>query len=51
MVGGVLSSIILCVMFTNLGGLVQTNPWLYLVIFAVLYITMDIFYSFKDVGF
>ena len=38
-------------MFTNMGGLVHTNPWLYLVLFAVLYITMDIFYSFKDVGF
>lgn len=50
-VGGVISSVILCVMFTNMGGLVQTNPWLYLIIFAVLYITMDIFYSFKDVGF
>ena len=38
-------------MFTNMGGLVHTNPWLYLILFAVLYITMDIFYSFKDVGF
>ena len=34
-----------------MGGLNKSNPWLYLFIFAVLYITMDIFYSFKDIGF
>ena len=34
-----------------MGGLTKTHPWLYLVIFAFLYIAMDIFYSFKDVGF
>ena len=50
-VGGVISSIVLLVLFTNLGGLNQTNPFLYLAIFALLYITMDIFYSFKDIGF
>lgn len=50
-VGGAISSVVLLVLFTDMGGLVNTNPWLYLVIFAVLYITMDIFYSFKDVGF
>lgn len=50
-IGGVISSIVLLVLFTNLGGLNQTNPFLYLAIFALLYITMDIFYSFKDIGF
>lgn len=50
-IGGAISSIILCILFTNMGGLVKTNPWLYLIIFAFLYIGMDIFYSFKDIGF
>lgn len=50
-VGGTISSIALLILFTNMGGLNKTNPWLYLFIFAVLYITMDIFYSFKDIGF
>ena len=36
---------------TSLGGLNTSNPILYLIAFAILYITMDIFYSFKDVGF
>lgn len=50
-VGGTISSIALLILFTNMGGLNKSNPWLYLFIFAVLYITMDIFYSFKDIGF
>lgn len=50
-VGGTISSVALLILFTNMGGLNKSNPWLYLFIFAVLYITMDIFYSFKDIGF
>lgn len=50
-VGGTVSSIILLLLFTNLGGLYAKNAMIYLVVFAILYITMDIFYSFKDVGF
>ena len=50
-VGGTVSSIILMLLFTNLGGLYAKNAMIYLVVFAILYITMDIFYSFKDVGF
>lgn len=49
--GGTIGSIVLALLFTNMGGLNTSNPVLYLAIFAVLYITMDIFYSFKDVGF
>ncbi|MHC3414266.1 MFS transporter, partial [Pediococcus pentosaceus] len=48
-VGGTVSSIILLLLFTNLGGLYAKNAMIYLVVFAILYITMDIFYSFKDV--
>lgn len=50
-VGGSVSAVILLILFTNLGGLYQKNAILYMIVFAVLYITMDIFYSFKDVGF
>lgn len=50
-VGGVISSITLLILFTDLGGLSRTNPFLYLIIFAILYIILDIFYSFKDIGF
>ena len=50
-IGGVVSSVILCILFIDAGWLIKTNPWLYLGLFALLYITMDIFYSFKDIGF
>lgn len=49
--GGTISSIALLILFTDMGGLNKTNPVLYLIIFAFIYITMDIFYSFKDIGF
>lgn len=50
-IGGTISAIILLLLFTNLGGLYKKNAIAYLVVFGILYITMDIFYSFKDVGF
>lgn len=49
--GGTVSSIILLVLFTNMGGLYKKNAIIYVILFGILYITMDIFYSFKDVGF
>lgn len=49
--GGVISAILLTALFTPLGGLNLSNPILYLVIFAIIYIVMDVFYSFNDVGF
>lgn len=50
-IGGTVSSVILLLLFTNMGGLYKKSAIGYLILFAILYITMDIFYSFKDVGF
>lgn len=50
-IGGTISAVILLILFTNMGGLYKKNAIAYLVVFGILYITMDIFYSFKDVGF
>ncbi|MDF9445351.1 glycoside-pentoside-hexuronide (GPH):cation symporter, partial [Limosilactobacillus mucosae] len=49
--GGIVSAVAISLLFTNLWGLTYKNPVLYLVVFAILYITMDIFYSFNDVAF
>lgn len=49
--GGVISAVLLAALFTPLGGLNLSNPILYLVLFAIIYIVMDVFYSFNDVGF
>ena len=50
-VGGTVGSVALIILFTNMGGLNKSNPLLYLIIFGIIYIIMDIFYSFKDIGF
>lgn len=50
-IGGTIGSIALIILFTSMGGLNKSNPMAYLILFAIIYITMDIFYSFKDIGF
>ena len=49
--GGVFSAVAIAILFTNMGGLTYKNPLLYLIVFAILYISMDIFYSFNDIAF
>lgn len=49
--GGVISAVLLAALFTPLGGLNTSSPFLYLLVFAIIYIIMDVFYSFNDVGF
>ena len=48
-VGGIIAAVSLAILFTDIGGL-AAQPVLYLVVFAILYIIMDIFYSAKDVA-
>ena len=48
-IGGLIAAISLIALFTDLGGL-TSKPVLYLIVFAILYILMDIFYSAKDVA-
>ena len=49
-VGGFIAALSLAILFTDLGGLTTSNLLLYLIIFAILYLVMDIFYSAKDVA-
>jgi lactose/raffinose/galactose permease len=50
-IGGGVGSISLICLFTDFGGLTKNNPVLYLVLFAIVYILMDMFYSFKDIAY
>lgn len=50
-VGATISAIMLVLIFTNFNGLATAKPYLYLVLFAVTFIILDIFYSFKDIAF
>lgn len=50
LLGSVISSVAFALLFTDIGGLTVSQPTLYLVIFALVYFIMDIFYSAKDVA-
>ena len=49
-VGGAISAITMALLFTDFGGLTLSNPTLYLIAFAIVYLVMDIVYSAKDVA-
>ena len=50
LVGAFVAAISLAILFTDMGGLTVSNPMLYLVLFAFIYLIMDVFYSAKDVA-
>ena len=50
LVGAFVAAISLAILFTDMGGLTVSNPMLYLVLFALIYLIMDVFYSAKDVA-
>ena len=49
-VGAFVAAITLAALFTDFGGLTVSNPTLYLILFAIVYFIMDVFYSAKDVA-
>lgn len=49
-IGAILSGTALALLFTDLGGLTVTNPTLYFILFSLLYVMMDVFFSAKDVA-
>jgi lactose/raffinose/galactose permease len=50
-VAGLISSVLLVVIFTDFGGLATSNPVLYIILFGIVFIILDAFYSFKDIAF
>lgn len=51
MVGATISSIMLILIFTSFGGMSVNKPTLYLILFGIAFVILDIFYSFKDIAF
>lgn len=49
--GAAVSSIGLILIFTNLGGLTTKSPYLYLILFGIIFVILDVFYSIKDISF
>lgn len=50
-VGGIVSGLTLIMIFTNLFGLALTNQTLFIILFTLIFIILDSFYSFKDIAF
>ncbi|MGE6833857.1 glycoside-pentoside-hexuronide (GPH):cation symporter [Priestia megaterium] len=49
-IGGVVSSILLACIFTNFFGLAIHNTTLFIILFAIVYLLLGSFYSFKDIA-
>lgn len=49
--GAAISSIGLILIFTNFGGLNMSQPLVYLILFGIVFVILDIFYSIKDISF
>ncbi|MFB9769034.1 PTS sugar transporter subunit IIA [Lactiplantibacillus modestisalitolerans] len=50
-IGSIVSSVLLVVIFTGIFGLAKVNWILFAVVFVILFITLDVFYSLTDVSY
>jgi lactose/raffinose/galactose permease len=50
-IGGIISSLMLIAIFTNFFGLTTRNETLFLILFTIVFIILDGFYSFKDIAY
>ncbi|WP_108652461.1 glycoside-pentoside-hexuronide (GPH):cation symporter [Dongshaea marina] len=51
LLGGGSGSICIILLFTDLGGLSTSNPFLYIALFILIFAILDVVYSFKDIAF
>ncbi|KRK86705.1 Na+ xyloside symporter related transporter [Levilactobacillus koreensis JCM 16448] len=49
--GAIVSSVGIILMFSSMFGLADSNKTLYFLLFGIVFVIMDIFYSFKDISF
>ncbi|WP_061775610.1 glycoside-pentoside-hexuronide (GPH):cation symporter [Levilactobacillus senmaizukei] len=49
--GAIVSSVGIILMFSSLFGLADSNTSIYFLVFGIVFVIMDIFYSFKDIAF
>ena len=48
--GTIVASLMLALIFTDFGGIAISKPLLYLVLFGIAFLTLDVFYSFSDIA-
>lgn len=49
--GNIVSAVLMIVLFTGIFGLAKVNWVLYAILFVIIFITFDVFYSFSDVSY
>ena len=49
--GGLVSSVLLVVVFSGMFGLVNVNSTLFIVVFVITFIVLDVFYSLRDISY
>ena len=49
--GGLVSSVLLAVVFSGMFGLVNVNSTLFIVVFVITFIVLDVFYSLRDISY
>ncbi|KRN77825.1 glycoside-pentoside-hexuronide (GPH):cation symporter [Weissella minor] len=50
LIGTIVASLMLVLIFTDFGGLATNKPMLYLVLFGIAFLLLDVFYSFSDIA-
>ena len=51
LIGGTVSAILLVLVYTGLFGLVNVNTTLFIVLFVITFIVLDVFYSLRDISY
>ena len=49
--GGIVSSVLLIMVFTGLFGLVNVNTTVFIVLFVIVFVVLDVFYSLRDISY
>ena len=50
-IGGLISAVLLAVVFSGMFGLVNVNSTLFIVVFVITFIVLDVFYSLRDISY
>ena len=49
--GGLISAVLLAVIFSGMFGLVNVNTTLFIVLFVITFVVLDVFYSLRDISY
>lgn len=50
-IGGLVPAILICLIYSGMAGLVNVNRQLFMVLFVIVFIVLDVFYSLRDISY